>query len=218
MGPLWQHVYKQFILTIIHNWGTIKHGVPHGSILCPLSFPLSKQSTQNFEFRVQTCTLLMSVKVKVNMYSADVSKRKVPVHAMKASKGITYIAAFILNLDMRWRWVVSLNILATLLSRAGICRTSWIGGWVDPRTSQGILEKEEIPCLYQDLNLRFSRVERSHCTDWAVLATCYISVIAYEPKRGHFSKSHQWFFCPVKWFRVNKQTLNFDKNKYHKIC
>jgi hypothetical protein len=126
-----------------------------------------------------------------NIYSADVSRGrgKVPVHAMKAYKGSTYIAPFILNLGMRWKWVISL-MFWPLLSRARICRTSWIGGWVGPRTSQGILEKEEINCVYQDLNLRFSRVEPSYCTDWTFLASCYISVIAYEPKRGHFSKLH----------------------------
>jgi len=98
VGPLWQHVCKQFILMIMHNWGTIKHGVHQGSILCSLSFPLPKQSTQNFSVW------------SPYMYSSDVSKGKgkVPVHAMKAYKGNIYIAPFILNLGTGWRWVVSL--------------------------------------------------------------------------------------------------------------
>jgi hypothetical protein len=43
------------------------------------------------------------------MYSADVSKGKgkVPTHAMKAYKGNTYIAPFILNLGMIRKCVVS---------------------------------------------------------------------------------------------------------------
>lgn len=43
------------------------------------------------------------------MYCADVSKGKgkVPMHAMKAYKGNTYIAPFILNLGTIWKCVVS---------------------------------------------------------------------------------------------------------------
>jgi hypothetical protein len=73
----------------------------------------------------------------------------------------------ILDLGMRWRWVVSFTLDFT--PREGAPGSHWMGGWVSPRNS--------LECCGEEKNLAVTGIEAQpsspracYYTDWAVLA------------------------------------------------
>jgi hypothetical protein len=60
------------------------------------------------------------------------------------------IAAHILNVGSRWRWVVGFMLWQLFTLRERTQSTHLIWGWVVTRAGQDILEKRKMPCLCQD--------------------------------------------------------------------
>ena len=66
----------------------------------------------------------------------------VSAHAVKAYRGRKGVAPHILNLGIRWRWVVKITPLP--LCTQEITSTHWIRCWLGPRSGLDDLEEREI--------------------------------------------------------------------------
>jgi hypothetical protein len=99
-------------------------------------------STFQMHFMVFTYTsstyYKMKVKVKLSLWFLTEH------HAMKAYWGSGGIAPRILELDTRWRWVVSFTP-RPLYPRKRAPDTYWIGSWVGPRAGLDAVVKRKVP-------------------------------------------------------------------------
>jgi hypothetical protein len=100
---------------------------------------------------------------KVNHSMAlDKVKNVAPMRTTMACKISGGIAPLILNLDIRYRCVVSLT------PRRLYPRTHWIEGWVGPRDSLYILEKITTPYFCRDFNPRSFSTQPRPYADYAM--------------------------------------------------
>ena len=87
-------------------------------------------------------------------------------HEVRGRSGITF--PLILNLDTRWRWVVSFLTWSFYARKNS--STHWGEGWVGPRAGLDILERSKISCSNWELSFRLPSPKPNHYTDWATLA------------------------------------------------
>jgi hypothetical protein len=92
-------------------------------------------------------------------------------HAMKTYWGSGGIAPHILDLGIRWRWVVSFTP-RPLYPKERAPGAHWIGGWVGPRAVLNAVVKRKIPSPRRESNPTTPIVQSvaQRYTDWAITA------------------------------------------------
>jgi len=86
-------------------------------------------------------------------YEFSLNKFKVPFHAVKAFRGSRSIAPFILQLDIRWKWMADFTQLPLYAQEITRCPLNRV--WT-------FLDKRKISCHFRGSN---SGVQPSYCTN-----------------------------------------------------
>jgi hypothetical protein len=92
-------------------------------------------------------------------------------HALKTYWGSGDKTACIIDVDTRWRWVVSFAPWS-LYPREKAPGTSWTGGWVGPRAGPDAVVRRKIPNPSRDSNPPIIQPVAQHCTtelSWLVM-------------------------------------------------